>query len=128
MAASGNHLLSVFIAQYLRRVLILVARQGVETVSASQGNVALNLNIALALTHCAAGSLARVLAAFLRTIALSHAIEGVVKRIRVTLGRAAVAAWKLLAAQQIAARFGRDQSEVFRPAHQQWTVQVAWAG
>lgn len=96
--------------------------------SASQGNVALNLNIALAVTHSAARSLTGVLAAFLRTVALSHAIEGVVKRIRVTLGRAGVAAWKLLATQQVAARFGRDQSEVFRLAHQQWTVQVAWAG
>ena len=100
-------------ALYFCGILVLPARQTVDTMSARQHNIDVgNDGTALFVAWTAALVLAIVVAAFLHSVAGLSAIDSLVKTFRMTFVDTRVAAGKTLSTQKVASGFWRNAGEV----------------
>jgi hypothetical protein len=96
-----------------RRILILPARQAVDTVPARQHNVdVVNDRAALLVASATALVLAIVVAAFLHSVAGLRAVNSFVETVRMTLVHTRVTARKALPTQKVTSGFWRNAGEI----------------
>jgi hypothetical protein len=111
--ASRNCALDHDTAICFRGILVLPARQAVDTVPARQHDIDVgNDRTALFVALAAALVLTVVIATFLHPIAGLGAIDGLVETVRMTLIHTGVAAWKTFSTQKVAPSFWRNDGEV----------------